>query len=424
MTVRGDGARIVSGSVAVRGNRIAWVSDDPAAAESFCRECGDDLKIIDGRGKLLMPGLINTHCHVAMALMRGYADDIPLMEWLNGHIWPFESRLTRDDVETGARLGIAEMLLGGVTTFVDMYWHEEAVADAVCDMGIRAFLAPSFVDARMESFESDMEATAAKCAACDRLSLMVGPHAPYSCSEKNLRRGAELAEKYGAGVTIHVAETLDEERTVRERYGVSPVAVADSAGLLSPRTIVAHGIYLDEADMELLRRRGVSVAHNPHSNMKMSSGIAPVMELLKRGINVAVATDGPCSNNDLDLWDELRSASFLQKISAGDPCVLPANEALGLVTVNGARALGREGELGIIAPGALADFVLLDTESPRFYPRNDMAAHVVYCANCRDVDTTVVNGEVLVEGGRLVRHDLAEICRAAEETSRRLSAKA
>lgn len=421
MTAGSGEPRVIHGSVAVRGNRIAWVSDDLRVVEKFRRECGDDLRIVDGRGKLLMPGLINTHCHVPMALMRGFADDIPLMEWLNDHIWPFESRLTRDDVEVGARLGIAEMLLGGVTTFVDMYWHEEAVADAVRDMGIRAVLAPSFVDVRMEAFERDVEATAAKCAVCDRLTLMMGPHAPYSCSEENLRRGAELARKYDTGITIHLAETLDEDRTVSERYGMSPVAFADSLGLLGPRTIAAHGIHLSDEDMEILRSRGVTVAHNPHSNMKISSGTAPVVRLLERGVNVAVATDGPCSNNDLDMWDEMRTAAFLQKLSAGDPCVLPAYEVLKLGTVNGARALGREGELGVIAPGALADFVLLDIETPRFYPRNDMAAHIVYCANCGDVDTTVVDGEILVEGGRLVREDVAALCRKAEAISMELA---
>lgn len=371
-----------------------------------------------------MPGLINTHCHVAMALMRGYADDIPLMEWLNDYIWPYEALINRDDVQLGAELGIVEMLRGGVTTFVDMYWYEEAVADAAEKLGIRAVLAPCFVDDRMAAFEEDLPATVAKAAKCDRLSVMIAPHAPYSCSEENMRRAAVLSEEYGLPITIHLAETHDEERQIRERFGCSPVELIDSYGLLKEGTIAAHCVHLSDSDRRTLLERGVSVAHNPQSNMKISSGISPVATLLDEGVNVTIATDGPCSNNDLDMWEEMRSASFLQKLSAGDPCVISAYELLRMATVGGAKAIGRGDELGQIKEGMLADLIVLDMERPHLYPCYDVVANLAYAAKASDVNMVVVNGEVVVDGGDVLGVDEMDLCRRVEKRAKELDAMA
>ena len=272
------------GGVGIMGDRIVAVGRDDEAKQRFVDRCGGDCRVIDGRGKLLMPGLINTHCHVAMTLMRGYADDIPLMKWLYGRIWPYESNLDRNDVRLGAELGIVEMLKGGVTAFVDMYWYEEAVADAVPDMGIRAVLSPSFSDARMAEAEIDLPATIEKAAGCDRMSVMIAPHAAYSCSPENLRRMVALRDKYGIPVTIHLAETLNEQQTIEQQFGCSPVKYIDSYGLLAEGTIAAHCVHLNDEDHEILCRRKVSVAHNPQSNMKISSGIAPVARMVEEGI--------------------------------------------------------------------------------------------------------------------------------------------
>jgi len=418
-----DCTRYFEASVGIRGDRIALVSSDADAVARFEAECGDGLRVIDGRGKLLMPGLINTHCHVAMTLMRGYADDIPLMDWLNDRIWPYEALVDRDDVELGASLGIVEMLRGGVTSFVDMYWYEEAVADAAERLGIRAVLAPCFVDQRMEAFEKDLPVTVAKAAACDRLSVMIAPHAPYSCSPENMRRAAELSREYGLPVTIHLAETLDEQRQIEERFGCSPVELIDSYGLLGKGGIAAHCVHLSDSDRRILRERGVAVAHNPQSNMKISSGIAPVAQMIGEGINVTVATDGPCSNNDLDMWEEMRSASLLQKVAAGDPCVIPAYRLLQMATVDAAHAIGLGDSLGQIREGMLADVIVLDMEKPHLYPRFDVVANLAYAAKASDVETVIVAGRILVEEGRVTGVDEMDLCRRVERRAKQIAAQ-
>ena len=419
-----DSEKYFEASVGVRDNRIVMVTRDEGEVARFREACCGVLREVDGRGRLLMPGLINTHCHVAMALMRGYADDIPLVEWLNDYIWPYEALINRDDVQLGAELGIVEMLRGGVTTFVDMYWYEEAVADAARKLGIRAVLSPCFVDARMEAFEEDLPATVAKAKECDRLSVMIAPHAPYSCSEANMRRAAQLSEEYGLPITIHLAETHDEERQIREGYGCTPVELIDRYGLLKEGTIAAHCVHLSDSDRRTLLERGVSVAHNPQSNMKISSGISPVAKLLDEGVNVTIATDGPCSNNDLDMWEEMRSASFLQKLSAGDPCVISAYELLRMATVGGAKAIGRGDELGQIKEGMLADMIVLDMERPHLYPRYDIVANLAYAAKASDVDMVVVNGEVVVDGGDVLGVDEMDLCRRVEKRAKELDAMA
>ncbi len=414
MTARGGEQRYFTGSVAIEGNRIVLVTGDEASLERFRAAAGADLHEIDGRGKLLMPGLINTHTHVAMTLMRNMADDIPLMDWLHEKVWPFESGLGAGEVAVGARLGIAEMLLGGTTTMVDMYWHEAAVARVARETGIRAVLCPSFVDGeRMAEFERDMEATLAEVQGCDRLSVRVAPHAAYSCSGENIRRAVALAREHGIGLTVHVSETLDEQRMVRERCGCTPTEYLLAMGVFEVPAIAAHCVHLNKNDMEILRSHGVTVAHNPQSNMKLASGAAPVARMVSAGLNVTLGTDGPASNNDLDMWDEMRAASMSGKLTAGDPSVLPAYDILRMATVNGARALGMEGRLGIVAEGAIADLVMLDIEKPHWYPHHDLVAALVYSAKAGDVDTVIVDGRMVVSGGRLVSGDLRETMHAA-----------
>ncbi len=419
-----DGARYFTGSVAIRGNRIALVTDDDRPddrrREEQWRAENPDAEVIDGRGKLVMPGLINTHTHVAMTLMRNMADDIPLMEWLHERVWPFESRLSADDIAVGARLGMAEMLLGGTTTMVDMYWHEAAVARAACEMGIRAVLCPSFVDGeRMEEFERDLPETLAVAAGCDRLSVRPAPHAAYSCSAENLRRAVELAREHGLGLTIHLSETLDEQRIIRERHGCTPTEYLRDLGVFDVPTIAAHCVHVSDGDMEILRAHGVTVAHNPQSNMKLASGAAPVARMLAAGLDVSLGTDGACSNNDLDMWDEMRSASLLGKLTAGDPAVMPAWEILRMATAKGARAIGMEGSLGVVAEGALADLVVLDIDKPHWCPGNDPVAALVYSAGAGDVESVFVDGRRIVSGGRLSVEgvDTADLMRRASETT-------
>ena len=408
MTEAADGSRSFTGSVGIAGNRIALVTREGAAAEAF-RAAHPGVREIDCTGRVLMPGLINAHCHAAMTLQRSYADDIALMEWLHDYIWPFEAKQTPAEIALGAELGVVEMLLGGTTSFVDMYWSEAAIADPVQRLGIRALLGACYLDTNMETFERDLCDALDKTRGCERVRIAVAPHSGYTCSPENLVYGKELARKYGLHYTTHIAETHDESRIIRERYGRTPVAHLDALGVLDDRTIGAHCVHVSEEDIAVLRDRGVAVAHNPQSNMKISSGVAPVEAMRRAGVCCTIATDGPCSNNDLDMWEEMRSASFLQKSATQNPCAVPAYEILKMATVNAARAIGYGGELGVVREGAIADLILVDMRKPHLCPVHDLVSNLVYCGKASDVETVIVNGEIVVEERRVRGVDTADL---------------
>lgn len=410
MGTGGDVSRTFEGWVGVVNNRIALVTDSEAQAAAF-RAAHAALREIDCRGRLLMPGLINTHCHAAMTLQRSQADDIPLMAWLNDYIWPFEAKQTPREVVLGMTLGVAEMLLGGITSFADMYFFENRCVGPVEELGIRAVLGCSYFDSNArEAFREVEQAVRLAASGSGRVRIGVAPHAPYTVSPENLRRGKELADCLGLNLMVHVAETQDEVRIVRERYGCTPVEHLDRLGLLDSRCIAAHCIHVGESDIATLAARGVTVSHNPQSNMKISSGVAPVERLRAAGALVTVATDGPSSNNDLDLFEELRTAAFLQKSATGDPTALPACEALRMATANGARAMGyADGELGVIREGALADLIVIDLQKPHLQPVHDVVSNIVYCGKAADVDTVMVDGRIVVEGRQIAGLDLANL---------------
>ena len=411
-----------TGAVGVAGNRIALVTDDEAAVAAF-RAAHPDVREIDCSGRLVMPGLVDTHCHAAMTLQRSYADDIALMEWLNDYIWPFEARQTADDAVLGMTLGIVEMLLGGVTSFVDMYYFENRCVETVDRLGIRAMLGCNYFDTNVDAVLPEVEDAVRRAEGRDRIRIAVAPHSPYTVSPANLRRGRELADRLGLHRMIHIAETQDEMRIVRERYGASPVRHLDALGFLDERTVGAHCVWVDDEEIDILAQRGVTVSHNPQSNMKIASGVAPVARMIERGALVTVATDGPCSNNDLDMFEELRTAAFLQKSALADPLALPAYEALKLATVNGARAMGREGELGVLREGALADLIVVDLQKPHLQPLHDVVSNLVYCGKAADVETVVVDGCVRVENRRIVGLDLPELYRDVAAAVERIKNK-
>ena len=421
MTAVGDEPRTFCGSVGIAGNRIVLVSAD-AGAEAAFRAAHPEARIFDCRGKLLMPGLIDTHCHAAMTLQRSYADDIPLMTWLNDYIWPFEARQTADDVALGMTLGIAELLLGGVTSFVDMYYCEHRCVETVDRLGIRAVLGCNYFDHNVEEVMPQIGEAAALAAGRDRIRIAVAPHSPYTVSPENLRRGKALADRLGLTMMTHISETQDETRIVRERYGCSSTVHLDALGLLDERMTAAHCVWVDEKDMEILAARGVTVSHNPQSNMKIASGVAPVPRMIERGALVTIGTDGTCSNNDLDMFEELRTAAFLQKSATADPLVLPAYETLRLATANGARAMGREGELGVLREGALADMIVIDLQQPHLQPIHDVVSNLVYCGKAADVETVVVDGRLVVENRRIPGLDLPQLYRDVEAAVRRIKA--
>lgn len=423
MTAEGDAPKSFLGSIAVEENRIVLITASEEEVASYLA-AHPDCRVIDGRGRLVMPGLINTHCHAAMSLQRNRADDIALMAWLNDHIWPFEAKQTAEEIATGMELGVVEMLLGGVTSFVDMYFHEARCVEVVHRLGIRALLGCSFFDHTLPIARADAEAALKAAEGCSRVGIALAPHAPYTVSRERLIESKRIAEELNLPVMIHVAETEAEMAYVREHYDRTPVEFLDEIGLLDERTIAAHCVWVDAKDRATLRERGVVVSHNAQSNMKLASGTAPVAAMVAEGVHVTLATDGPCSNNDLDLWEEMRSAAFLQKLTSGDPLVLPAYEVLKMATVNGARAMGyTEGELGVLREGALADLIMIDLRKPHLQPINDPVADLVYCAKASDVELVVVDGEIVVEERKVRGVELEKLYqRAAEAVDRITSA--
>ena len=423
MTATDGSNAYFKGYVGIENERIGFVSADSLQAEEFMAKYSGDCTQIDATGKIVMPGLINTHTHVAMALLRGISDDVPLMEWLEQHIWPIEGKMGYKEVYDGARLGMLEMMMGGTTTLVDMYPYEEAVAEAAQDAGIRAVVCPCPMDFRMEHFENDWRAVKKRFSDSRLVTMMMGPHAIYTLSDNNLQRSISLSGELGVGSHVHLAETKTEQDNCMVQHGMSPTEYLEKEGLFSTRTLAAHCVVMSDHDIEILARHKVSVAHNPQSNMKLASGIAPVKKMMDAGVNVAIGTDGASSNNDLDMWEEMRTASLLQKVATMDPCSIPAYTALQMATVNGAKAIGREGELGILAPGALADILLVNLEKPHLYPHTNLVSELVYSAHSEDVDTVIINGRIVVENRRCLTMNAQEVCQTAQKHIDRLMSK-
>ena len=381
-------------------------------------------KIIDGTNRVVIPGLINTHTHAAMTLLRGYADDLPLMEWLETKIWPLEAKLTSEDIYWGTMLAIVEMLKSGTTTFTDMYFSMDRVARAVEESGIRGVLARGMIGVGPENERAidDSRDLVAKWhkKAGERITFMLGPHAPYTCPPEYLKRVADLAGELGVGIHIHVAETRGEFEDTLKQYAKTPVAHLENLGLFEHKVVAAHCVHVDNQDMQILKKYNVGVAHNPESNMKLASGIAPVPEMLKSGIPVALGTDGASSNNDLDMIHEMRSCAFLHKVSTMDPTAVPAYKALEMATVNGGKALDLDKEIGILKPGYKADMVIINLEKAHMTPRYDLLANIVYAAQASDVETVIIDGRIVMENRIIKTLDEQEVLIKARETAARL----
>lgn len=367
--------------------------------------------ILDGTGTAALPGLVNAHTHAAMALLRGYADDMPLMAWLNDKIWPLEAKLTSDDVYWGARLACLEMIKTGTTCFNDMYWHLHSTAQAAADAGLRACVADAVIDQHdPASYDALVDRQLALMDEVahygERLRFVLGAHAVYTVSERVLRWLAEQSKAHGYRVHIHVSETATEVRECVERTGLRPVAYLDRIGLLNERLLAVHCVHLNADEISLLAERHATVVHNPISNLKLASGgPMPLRALLDAGVRVAVGTDGSASNNNLDLFEELKFAALVAKHACGDPAAVTAGQMLRMATIDGADALGIQA--GVLAPGKLADIILIDLGDLFLFPGFDLASDLVYSAGGRAVKTTICDGRVLMQYGRLA--DEAEI---------------
>ena len=406
-------------SLLIKDDLIAEISDE-------IDETNVD-KIIDAEGKILLPGLVNTHTHLSMTLFRGLADDLSLDSWLNDHIWPMEANLNGDYCYIGALLGAVELIKSGTTTFSDMYFYMEDVARAVEDAGIRAVLSYGMIDfGDAERRENEIKENLTLFENCNgmadgRIKVFFGPHSPYTASEELLVKVRELADEYGMGIHIHVSETQKEINDVSEEKGLRPFEYLDKIGLLGPDVVAAHSVWLSDEEIEIIKKNDVKVSHNPCSNMKLASGIAPVSKLIEKGVCVSIGTDGASSNNNLDLIEELKTASLLQKVSTLDPKVLTSDEAIAMGTINGARTLGLEDEIGSIEVGKKADIILIDTNCANMVPdSSSLSSNVIYSANGSNVDTTICNGKILMENKKLTVLNEQEIYDKAKQAIKEL----
>ncbi len=386
-------------------------------------------KIIDAKDKILLPGFVNTHTHLSMALFRGLADDLSLDEWLNDNIWPMEANLNEYYCYIGALLGAVELIKSGTTTFSDMYFYMEDVAKAVEESGIRAVLSYGMIDfgdeeKRKAEIEKNMNLFK-NChnTADGRIKVFFGPHSPYTASEELLKEVRKLADENNIKIHIHVSETQKEIDDVSAEKGLRPFEYLDSIGFLGPDVICAHCVWLSDEEIEIIKKHDVKISHNPCSNMKLASGIAPVKKLLDNDICVAIGTDGASSNNNLDIIEELKTASLLQKVSTLDPEALNSDEALAMGTIEGAKALGLDDEIGTIEVGKKADLILIDTNNANMIPDSSkLSSNVIYAANGFNVDTTICNGQILMENRQLTTLDEQDIYKKAKEAIDELKA--
>lgn len=387
---------------------------------------GDPDERIDASGCLVMPGFVNAHTHAAMTLFRGSADDMQLQPWLEEKIWPIEARLTDDDVYWGSMLGFAEMLLAGVTCVNDMYHLPRVGTRAAMECGIR--MCPSGVILGIVPNAEDMLAEAlqftAEFAARDDLCIhpMLAPHAPYTCPRELLEQVVETAVEMHVPIHIHLAETEDNVRWSLDNYGARPVQAMERIGLFDTRVCAAHCVHLDETDIEIIAERGVGVAHCPGSNLKLASGMAPSQSLVQRGAHVGLGTDGCGSNNNLDLLEEARLAALISKVREDDPTAVPAETALCMATLGGARAVFLDDCVGSLEVGKRCDCIVVDLDAPHLFPRHSLVSHLIYAAHASDVRDTIVDGRVVVRNRTLQTLDLDETVARAQESAERLFA--
>ncbi len=423
LTLNDQDERLAKGTVAVRGAEIVAVGDAADMAARFTAA-----RTIDAAGCVVMPGLINAHTHAAMTIFRGLADDLPLMDWLTQYIFPAERKLTAEWVRWGTLLACAEMIRSGTTTFCDMYLFEHQVAAAAKEAGMRALVGEvlyDFPSPHYGAVEDGLRFTAdfiRQWRDDPLVHVAVEPHALYTCAPTLLQRCGALAAEQDVPLIVHLSESEHEVAQIRERYGCRPVAHLAALGVLSPRLIADHCVALDAADIDLLARHAVKVVHNPESNMKLASGVAPVPALLARGITVALGTDGCASNNNLDLFGEMNACAKLHKVVTLDPTVMPAETVIRLATRHGATALGFGDRIGQLRAGALADIIVVDFRQPHLMPVYCPVSHLVYSANGSDVRDSIIHGRVVMEKRRLLTLDEERIFAEIEAIARQVRA--
>jgi 5-methylthioadenosine/S-adenosylhomocysteine deaminase len=398
---------IVNGAMMMEDDRITYIGD---LTEEIKQQAQT---IIDGTGKCYLPGLVNTHGHAAMSLLRGYADDLNLQVWLEQKMWPMEGKFTKEDVRAGTMLSIVEMIRSGTTSFVDMYDKMDEVGAAVDQTGMRACLTRGII-----GFPVDLQQSKLKEAvdfarnwhgvADGRITTMMSPHAPYTCPPDFITKVVDAATELNLPIHTHMSESLREVEQNVEQYGVRPVEHLLKLGVFSRPCLLAHAVHLTDEEIAILASHKVNVSHNPVSNLKLASGIARVVQLRQAGVLVSLGTDSSASNNNLDLFEEIRLAALLHKGVSGDPTAIPALDALKMGTIDGARSIWL-GEVGMLRAGYKADFIAVDMNQPHFVPRTDMVSHLVYSASGADVVDVCINGRWVMQKRELLTIDIERV---------------
>lgn len=431
-----NGKRIRQGAIAIEDKVIV----DIGRTHELRRKYGRGYEKIDAKGKVVTPGLINTHQHAAMSLLRGYADDLPLQEWLEKWIWPIEKHMTAHDVYIGALLTAIESIMGGTTTVNTMYHYtpEENEAKAFADAGLRGVIGHVCFSWRKNEDRKALEDLAKNWhnKADGLIRVSVDPHAPYSVDPEYMKElkaiREELNNKYGSEKApiichIHAAETSDEMEKIRKAFKIQfkngVIAYLDSLGVLDERLIAAHCVALTDKDMAIMKKRNVKVSHNPISNLKLASGISPVPKMLKKGITVSLGTDSPCSNNTADMFEIMKTTAIIHKGINKNPTVMPAEQVLEMATIEGAKALSWENEIGSIEVGKKADLSIISLKRPHLCPLYSEASHLVYAAKASDVETVIINGRIVMENGKLTMLNIEKVMDVVEKAKNNLLSK-
>lgn len=414
-----EGKPVLRGYMVVENDQIKYLGEEKPDVE-------EGTEIIDGTHLFFLPGLVNTHGHAAMSLLRGYGDDLALQVWLQEKMWPMEAKFTADDVYWGTSLSVLEMMKGGTTTFVDMYDHMDQVAKVVEDSGMRGVLTRGVIGLcppEVQQQKLDEAVAFAKDwhgQANGRITTMISPHAPYTCPPDFIEKFVQVSHDLNLPMHTHMSETKAEVAQNVNDYGLRPVAHLEKLGMFSRPTLLAHAVHLTDEEIEILAKHGVAVSHNPGSNLKLASGIARVPELLKAGVTVSLGTDGPASNNNLDMFEEMRLAALIHKGVSGDPTAIPASEALRMGTEYGAQSVFLN-DIGRLAVGMKADIVALDTDQAHFLPRTDYISHAIYSASAKDVEHVWIDGKQVVKHGASLTLDEERIRRETQMAFERLT---
>lgn len=408
---------IKKGLIVIRDGAISYLGDVDDAPKIKAEN------VLEGQGKLAMPGLVNCHTHLSMTLFRGLAEDMALERWLSEAIWPLEAKLKPRDVYAGALLGCLEMIKNGVTCFADMYFFEREVAEAVEKAGLRAVLASAIIEADDREMGEKMLTEAVEFAekyegyADGRITTLLGPHTVSTCSKEVLAKVREKASQMSIGIHIHVAESEEMAEKVRSESGLSEVELLERISFFRRDVLAAHCIHLTRKDMAILAKRGVKVAHNPVANMKLAQGVAKIKEMIDAGVTIGLGTDGAASNNSLDMFETMKIAALLQKLKHRDSTVLPSKKILKMATIRGSEALGLNEKIGSLEVGKRADIILVNLRKPNLTPLHDLYAGLVYSAHGCDVDAVVVDGKVLMENRELKALDEEKIMKDARDAA-------